>query len=241
MSTNSKNEKIGLALSGGGYRAATYHIGTLKALKELGVLHKIDVISTNSGGSIAGACYSLYHQDFEKFEETLVSGVQKSVIARVVIHPRFLLPVLIILGVIGLSIYLLFTPLAWINMIIWPFMMVLFGFAQFEILPVSKIIENIYDNLFFNDQDLSALSKDFLTTIISTNMETGRIFQFSRQRMGDSAYGYREGKKPIIFKPTNFPISRAVMASSCVPFVFTPVRIAKEFYKDSSQYTEVFS
>ena len=40
----SDGKKIGLALSGGGYRAAAYHIGALRALHKLGVLDKVDVI-----------------------------------------------------------------------------------------------------------------------------------------------------------------------------------------------------
>lgn len=31
MKSNSDDSKLGLALSGGGYRAATYHIGTFRA------------------------------------------------------------------------------------------------------------------------------------------------------------------------------------------------------------------
>ena len=46
-------KKIGLGLSGGGYRAAAYHIGTLRALNRLGILDKVDVISAVSGGSQA--------------------------------------------------------------------------------------------------------------------------------------------------------------------------------------------
>ena len=41
-------ERLGLALSGGGYRAAAYHIGTLRALHFLGILDKVDVISSVS-------------------------------------------------------------------------------------------------------------------------------------------------------------------------------------------------
>ncbi len=48
-------KRIGLALSGGGFRAAAYHLGTFKKLQELGLLHKIDLFSCVSGGSIAGA------------------------------------------------------------------------------------------------------------------------------------------------------------------------------------------
>ena len=35
---DNEGKKIGLALSGGGYRAAAYHIGTLRALHKLNVL-----------------------------------------------------------------------------------------------------------------------------------------------------------------------------------------------------------
>jgi len=51
--------KLGLCLSGGGFRAALFHIGTLAALAERGVLHQVEVLSTVSGGSIIGAYYYL--------------------------------------------------------------------------------------------------------------------------------------------------------------------------------------
>ena len=53
---NKDKKKIGLALSGGGYRAAAYHVGTLRALHKLGILNKVDVISSVSGGSITTPC-----------------------------------------------------------------------------------------------------------------------------------------------------------------------------------------
>lgn len=51
--------KLGLALSGGGFRASLFHIGVLARLAELGVLPRIEVLSTVSGGSIVGAYYYL--------------------------------------------------------------------------------------------------------------------------------------------------------------------------------------
>lgn len=51
--------KVGLALSGGGFRASFYHLGVLARLAELDVLRHIDVLSCVSGGSIVGACYWL--------------------------------------------------------------------------------------------------------------------------------------------------------------------------------------
>lgn len=49
--------RVGLALSGGGYRAAVYHAGTLHALERLGI--RAHVLSTVSGGSIIGSYYAL--------------------------------------------------------------------------------------------------------------------------------------------------------------------------------------
>jgi predicted acylesterase/phospholipase RssA len=51
--------KIGLALSGGGFRASLYHLGVLARLAELEVLRHIEVLSCVSGGSIIGARYYL--------------------------------------------------------------------------------------------------------------------------------------------------------------------------------------
>jgi len=42
----------GLALSGGGFRAALFHVGALRRLVEFGLLHRLARISSVSGGSI---------------------------------------------------------------------------------------------------------------------------------------------------------------------------------------------
>ena len=51
--------KLGLALSGGGFRASLFHIGVLARLAELDVLRHVEAISCVSGGSIIGAHYYL--------------------------------------------------------------------------------------------------------------------------------------------------------------------------------------
>lgn len=50
-----KTKRIGLALSGGGFRAAAFHLGVFRQLESIGLLWKIDLLSCVSGGSIAGA------------------------------------------------------------------------------------------------------------------------------------------------------------------------------------------
>ncbi|WP_352624684.1 patatin-like phospholipase family protein [Mesorhizobium sp. M0578] len=44
---------LGLCLSGGGYRAMLFHAGVLTRLNEAGLLSKLDMVSSVSGGSIA--------------------------------------------------------------------------------------------------------------------------------------------------------------------------------------------
>lgn len=56
---NGETKKLGIALSGGGFRAAAFHVGTFTALQELDLLDKLDLISCVSGGSVAGAYLAL--------------------------------------------------------------------------------------------------------------------------------------------------------------------------------------
>jgi predicted acylesterase/phospholipase RssA len=51
--------KVGLALSGGGFRASLFHIGVLARLAESNVLRRVEVLSCVSGGSIVGSFYYL--------------------------------------------------------------------------------------------------------------------------------------------------------------------------------------
>jgi NTE family protein len=51
---NGQEKRLGLALSGGGFRAAAFHLGVMRQLQALGLLDKLDLLSCVSGGSIAG-------------------------------------------------------------------------------------------------------------------------------------------------------------------------------------------
>jgi NTE family protein len=63
------NEKlrpgVALALSGGGFRATLFHIGTLLRLNELGYLSKLDRISAVSGGSITAGMLACRWEDLK--------------------------------------------------------------------------------------------------------------------------------------------------------------------------------
>jgi MinD-like ATPase involved in chromosome partitioning or flagellar assembly/predicted acylesterase/phospholipase RssA len=89
--------KVGLALSGGGFRASLYQIGTLAKLAELDVLRRVEVLSCVSGGSIIGAHYYLevrrllqtkpdheitredYIEIVQRIEKRFLEGVQRNI------------------------------------------------------------------------------------------------------------------------------------------------------------------
>src|SRR3954452_23892936 len=50
-----QHEGVALCLSGGGFRAALFHLGALRRLNELGILSQVEAISSVSGGSVVAA------------------------------------------------------------------------------------------------------------------------------------------------------------------------------------------
>ena len=59
---------IAISLSGGGYRAAAFHLGSLDLLYRVGLLEHITILSTVSGGTITGAKYAVSLSRGESFE-----------------------------------------------------------------------------------------------------------------------------------------------------------------------------
>lgn len=100
-----KAGKMGLALSGGGFRASIFHIGVLAALAENDQLKDVEAISCVSGGSIIGAFYYLklkqlletkndkdirqedYIKIVQEIEKEFLEGVQKNLRMRIFTNP----------------------------------------------------------------------------------------------------------------------------------------------------------
>ncbi|UCD80780.1 MAG: patatin-like phospholipase family protein [Desulfobacterales bacterium] len=74
-------ERIALTLSGGGTRAVGFHLGTLSYLDRVGLLEKVRMLSTVSGGSAVGMGYAVYKKisKEEKPLMTLYREMQKVV------------------------------------------------------------------------------------------------------------------------------------------------------------------
>lgn len=242
-------KKIGLALSGGGYRAAAYHIGTLRALHQLGILDKVDVISSVSGGSITAAYYALNKENYENFEKDFIINLSKGVLWSSFLY----------LGIIGLllmatsvamgylisylaAIFFQSQPVFWgicaaLGGVITFFLLLIFSLKySFVTLPTSKLISRLYNKVFFKKKTLSDLPDSPSLCINSTNIATQLPFYFSKTTMGEYVYHVRDKS---IFNAAHFPITNAVMASSCVPYGFTPITIDKKYLRE--EYDKCFN
>ncbi len=62
-------DRLALSLSGGGYRAAAFHLGVLLFLHRVGLLSNVRALSTASGGSITGAFYAQSAAERLPFDE----------------------------------------------------------------------------------------------------------------------------------------------------------------------------
>lgn len=80
--TKYDRSEVGLALSGGGYRATLFHAGAILRLNELGVLSRIDRISSVSGGSIAAGLLAKSWSSL-KFENGVAINLREVFIAAV--------------------------------------------------------------------------------------------------------------------------------------------------------------
>ena len=85
---------VGLALSGGGFRALAFHLGCLRALEDRQILSRISVVSGVSGGSLAAALWAYTPGDFAAFDKCvrrlLNDGLQWKIAKRAFVSPRSL-------------------------------------------------------------------------------------------------------------------------------------------------------
>jgi NTE family protein len=194
-------EGIGLCLSGGGYRAMLFHVGTLWRLNELELLSRIDRISSVSGGSITAGALGVGWKKFS-WEPARKRVTSESFRQHFIDPVRALGRKTIDLAAIGWGI----------------------------LSPVSTIgdqIADAYDETLFHGATLQDLPEDWSTTgprtggprlvINATNVQTGSLWRFSKPYMAD----YRVG----LSRQPRIPLSQAVAASSAFPPFLSPVKL----------------
>lgn len=180
--------KPALALSGGGFRATLFHIGSLIRLNELKFLPKIERYSSVSGGSIAAGVLARAWNDL-----ALVDGIATK-LDQLIVQP---LRKFCTQNVDTLAI------------------------AKGTFLPgwrISDVLAKIYDDDLFNKRTLDELPDRPQFVFKATNMQTGRLFRFSKRRLAD----YRIGEIP---NPKGIRLAVAVAASSAFPPFLSPLEL----------------
>lgn len=215
---------IGLALSGGGSRAIAFHLGCLRALHGLGLLEKVKVLSSVSGGSVIGALYASSDVEFDEFEARVRKILERGLVwpsikvAFTSMEGLKALACFLLLATTGIAIWLL----RWsIYLLTWPFpgARVAIGadrwhppFIRFA--SRSTILRRAMERELYGTGDLSALSKARPQLIInSAELRTGSAFYFA----ADGSGSWRLGK----VGRSDISIAHAVVASAAHP-LFLP-------------------
>jgi len=223
--------RIGLALSGGGFRAAIFHLGVIRRLEELGIMKDVDVISSVSGGSIIAAYYVCemekrlrqkeprFWQDtatrveiFEAIARDFLKAVDHNLRTRALIFTPFFHPILFVKTLV---------------------------LKAFRAGARSELIQCEYDKWFYDgdtvDQLPSVTPERYKGTtpvlhgpqiiLNTTSLLTGERVSFSR----DPNSGMNEMKRS---NKNSLPLSRVVGASSGVPVLFPATSIYGDMLVD---------
>lgn len=215
--------RIGLALSGGGSRAIAFHLGCLRALHELGVLDKLTVLSTVSGGSVIGALYAAHQGSFSAFEDQvrtlLANGLVRPALRKALTTTEgikaiicWILLVLINAGMFVLSssaraISLAFPVEKGPNWLLGGLHPPLRRFAS-----RTTILGRVFNEDIFRGKRLRDLPADEPLLIINAaDLRTGSAFYFSSNDSGS----WRLGK----LANTDVTLAQAVTASAAFPLL----------------------
>ncbi|OZM72583.1 patatin [Amycolatopsis antarctica] len=179
---------VGLCLSGGGYRAMLFHTGALLRLNELGWLPRLDVVSSVSGGSLAAGILARYWDTLDFGIDGVARNFDANVLEPVRAAARLSLDVRVALRA-----------------------MVKPGISAGEELAAS------YRRHVLGDIGLRELPAQPRFVFTAANLQTGALWRFSRDTMGDKVVG--GSTSPEV------SLATAVAASSAFPPLLSPVQV----------------
>jgi predicted acylesterase/phospholipase RssA len=198
--------RIGLALSGGGFRATLFHLGVVRLLNETGQLSQVKRIGAVSGGSILAAHLVLHWEqyvgsktDFDKVAKELIQFVQRGIRGRVIRRWLF--------ARLCLAIPRIF-------------------FRRSRRWTRTNLLQKEYGRL-YKDKVLNDLRASDRPQVYfySTSLTTGVVCSFGR-----SGFRWHEKNKEQeqSIAARNTPIAFAVAASSAFPPLFPPIEVSNE-------------
>ncbi|HMR89004.1 MAG TPA: patatin-like phospholipase family protein [Saprospiraceae bacterium] len=200
-------KNMAVSLSGGGYRATSFHLGALSYLnyrtfEGISLLQEVKIISTISGGTFTGAMYALRLAQGKTFEDCF----------------NDLYKVLLDDQLVDLALLKLSNPGKWTNTHKSKDMINAFS----EVYNESIFGEATFDDLYNGHQS-------HLTDVIfgSSEFKYGIQFRFQKEH-GKGKFGNNYLNLPTEVAG-QIRIADAVAASSCFPGGFEPMIMPKDF------------
>jgi predicted acylesterase/phospholipase RssA len=198
-------QKIGLALSGGGFRASLYHLGLVRFLRDAGLLARVSHITSVSGGSVLAAHlllnwdrYNGSTNEFDAAASELLAFVQLDVRNRIL--RRFPLTIL----------------LRWSRPLL--------GWSRRK-LSRTGLLEYHYEHFLYGDTSLFELPERPQLHILATNLSEGCLCSFTRSGL---LMVRRHPGRAIRIDRVHIglaTVAMAVTASSAFPGFFPPLEL----------------
>jgi predicted acylesterase/phospholipase RssA/proteasome lid subunit RPN8/RPN11 len=208
---------VGLAFSGGGFRAVAFHLGCLRALHDRGVLDRVSVVSGVSGGSLAAALFAYGDGDFPAFDaevcELLHGGLDVRVARRVFLSSRTLKTVATVLtsGLAAVGARLLAFAdgvAARLPRVHRERRLILPPLRRFS--SATEAMADVFDEL-FTGKDLSDPRRGGVDVVLNAcELRTGSAFRFGSRESHCWRYGTVVG---------DIPVATAVAASAAYPIM----------------------
>ncbi|MDA9456400.1 hypothetical protein XI00_19550 [Bradyrhizobium sp. CCBAU 21359] len=219
-----------------------FHLGCLRALHDRGLLDKVRVVSTVSGGSVIGACYAYSSDDFTTFDKKLVEllqkGIQRMIVKEVLLSSQIakILLTLIITGLPTLALWCLSSLFALLRIFTRiPTRGIERRLATFrQSLPVWGSLTTAFEQALsrlFGSKTVRDVARPGLHVVINAcDLKTGTAFRFGSQRSGGWRYGQIDGVAPTVAK--------AVAASAAFPIILPPLIETFPFTKAGRTQTQ---
>ena len=198
-------KKIGLALSGGGFRASLYHLGLVRFLRDAGILPQVTHITSVSGGSVLAAHlvlnwgrYNGSASEFESAAAELLAYIRLDVRNRIL--RRY--------------------PFCWLARL--PYRLI--GRSRRK-LTHTGLLEYHYEKFLYGDTSLFELPESPQLHILATNLSEGCLCSFNRsglwimRRQPDHSFAIDRVHTGLATVPM------AVTASSAFPGFFPPLEL----------------
>lgn len=224
--------RIGLALSGGGSRAIAFHLGCMRALHDRGVLDRISVLSSVSGGSVIAALWAYSDVPFEEFDRRVTSVLRKGLVWGIARH-TLLSPEVFRIAFTVLTSGILNLGGAIVRTLV--FLLTLLGvrgpllrrLSQGAAAPMRRFasrttaFERYLSASLFRDVTVDQVARPNLAVVINAaELRTGSAFRFGSAESGT----WRLGR--LVETPR---VARAVAASAAFPALLPSLDLELEF------------